>query len=301
MRIEQLRYFVEAAKCHSIAIAAEKLFVTQPTVSIAIKNLERELDCVLLERSKNGVQLTKIGREVLQKCESILQSENDIHLLVEQDSSRQKSKLQGTLRIVSIPMITHSFLHNAIFDFLNRYDEVQVVMKEANVQYITSMVLHGEMDLGFTLLDEPDGLLLKNNQALYAKKLFSEKTYIVAHKKFELSGNQSIRSDELSGLPMVSFTTLPITYYNHLADKLEHAPKIILQTYSLELIKRFIYSGKAISILSSSVVSKLENVEELDIIPISDLESGKLYYFYRQDNACTDIITAFEAEVLRHC
>ena len=57
MRTEQLKYFVEVAKCHSIGIAAEKLFISQPTISIAIKNMEKELGCVLFERSKNGVFL----------------------------------------------------------------------------------------------------------------------------------------------------------------------------------------------------------------------------------------------------
>lgn len=67
MRIEQLEYFAEAAKYHSISIAADKLFVSQPAVSIAIKNLENELGCILFERSKNGLVLTKIGHKVLKK------------------------------------------------------------------------------------------------------------------------------------------------------------------------------------------------------------------------------------------
>ncbi|MBQ7025122.1 MAG: LysR family transcriptional regulator, partial [Peptococcaceae bacterium] len=61
MRMEQLKYFAEVARAHSIAIASEKLFVTQPAISIAIKNLEEELGCVLFIRSKNGIQLTDMG------------------------------------------------------------------------------------------------------------------------------------------------------------------------------------------------------------------------------------------------
>ena len=134
MRIEQLRYFSEVAKCHSIAIAAEKLFVTQPTISIAIKNMEKELDCLLLERSKNGVNLTEIGREVLQKCEMILKQENEIHALVMQDKLSHLEKLHGQLSIVAIPMLVHAFLYDAIFEFLNDNDQVNIMMKEANAQ-----------------------------------------------------------------------------------------------------------------------------------------------------------------------
>ena len=301
MRMEQLKYFSEVAKCHSIAVAAEKLFVTQPTISIAIKNMERELDCILLERSKNGASLTAIGRKVLEKCEMILQQEKEIHTLVLQDKTNHLVKLQGKLSIVSIPMLVHAFLYNAVFDFLNNNEGLNIIMKEANSQYIMDIVLNGEADIGFTLLTDGEVTQLLDNEAMYAKKLYSEKTYVVAHKCFELGGNLSIRSDRLSDLPIVSFTTMPITYHSNLSDKQNGESRIILQTYSLDLIKRFIFSGKAISILSSSVVSKMENEEDIDIIPISDLDLGKGYCFYRRDNPKQEILTAFEAEVLRQC
>lgn len=301
VRMEQLKYFAEVAKCHSIAIAAEKLFVTQPTISIAIKNMEKELDCILLERSKNGVSLTTIGREVLKKCEMILQQEKEIHTLVVQDKVSRSEKLQGQLSIVSIPMLVHAFLYNAVFDFLKDNDRVNIVMKEANTQYIIDIVLNGEADIGFTLLADEQVAQLLDNEALYAQKLYSEKTYVVAHKCFELGGSPSIRSDRLSGLPIVSFTTLPITYHSNSPEKQNGESRIILQTYSLDLIKRFIFSGKAIATLSSSVVSKMENEADIDILPISDLDSGKVYSLYRRDNPKQEILTAFEAEVLRQC
>ena len=61
MRIEQLLYLSEIAKTHSISIAANNLFVSQPAISTAIKKLEEELDVTLFSRSKNGVFLTPIG------------------------------------------------------------------------------------------------------------------------------------------------------------------------------------------------------------------------------------------------
>lgn len=301
MRMEQLKYFSEVAKCHSIAIAAEKLFVTQPTISIAIKNMEKELDCILLERSKNGVSLTAMGREVLEKCETILQQEKEIHTLVLQDKAGHLDKLQGKLSIVSSPMLVHAFLYNAVFDFLNNNEGLSIIMKEANAQYVVDIVLNGEADIGFNLSVDEEVTKLLDNEAMSVKKLYSEKTYVVAHKCFELGGSPSIRSDRLSGLPIVSFNTMSITYHSNLLDHQNGESHLILQTYSLDLIKRFIFSGKAISILSSSVVSKMENEEDIDIIPISDLNIGKVYCFYRKDNPKQEILTAFEAEVLRQC
>ena len=301
MRIEQLKYFSEVAKCHSIAIAAEKLFVTQPTISIAIKNMERELDCILLERSKNGVNLTTIGREVLKKCELIIQQEKEIHTLVMQDRVSRLEKLQGQLSLVSIPMLAHAFLHNVVFDFLKDNERVNILMKEANTQYIIDIVLNRQADIGFSLLTDEQVAQLLNDETLYSRKLYSEKTYVVAHKCFELGGSLSIRSDRLSDLPIVSFTNFPITSYSNSSDRQNGDMRIILQTYSLELNKRFVFSGKAIATLSSSVVSKMENEEDIDILPISDLDSGKVCCLYRRDNPRPELLAAFEAEVLRQC
>ena len=97
MRIEQLEYFAEAAKYHSISIAADKLFVSQPAVSIAIKNLENELGCILFERSKNGLVLTKIGHKVLKKCETILKEEKSIYQLVEGEKKARRA-LAGRIK-----------------------------------------------------------------------------------------------------------------------------------------------------------------------------------------------------------
>ena len=59
MRIETLQYFIEVAKSKSINAAAEKLYISQPALGIAIKNLEKELGFPLFERSHNGVKLTQ--------------------------------------------------------------------------------------------------------------------------------------------------------------------------------------------------------------------------------------------------
>ena len=71
MRTEHLQYFVEVSKCHSIQLAAEKLFVTQPTISIALKNLEQELGAQLFLRSKNGMFLTEAGQKILEMANDI--------------------------------------------------------------------------------------------------------------------------------------------------------------------------------------------------------------------------------------
>ena len=74
----------------------------------------------------------------------------------------------------------------------------------------------------------------------------------------------------------------------------------MLKTYSLDLIKRFIINGKAITALSSSAISKMEIDENIDIIPISDLSPGVSCVIYNENSPKIELIKAFEEEVI-HC
>lgn len=72
MTLNQLRYFCMASRCHSITKAAEELYVTQPTVSVAIRDLEIEFGVSLFSRKGNQLILTREGEEFYQKANYIL-------------------------------------------------------------------------------------------------------------------------------------------------------------------------------------------------------------------------------------
>ena len=301
MRIEQLEYFAEAAKYHSISIAADKLFVSHPAVSIAIKNLENELGCILFERSKNGLVLTKIGHKVLKKCETILKEEKSIYQLVEGEKKEPGERLQGELSVLAIPMLVYSFLNDAAYSFLDKNDGVNLIIRENNVNNVTADAVAGKVDVAFTMLDEEDVKRLGANKDIYIKKLTLEKTYIVAHKRFGLGGNLSLRKDELKDFPFVSFSNSHISEQNiFYTDTDKQTVSVMLKTYSLDLIKRFIINGKAITALSSSAISKMEIDENIDIIPISDLSPGVSCVIYNENSPKIELIKAFEEEVI-HC
>lgn len=83
MKLEDLYYFREAIKYQSISVAAEKNFISQSTVSIAIKRLEEDLGVDLVKRSSKGVSLTKIGKEVLDKADQVISGIEEIEQISE--------------------------------------------------------------------------------------------------------------------------------------------------------------------------------------------------------------------------
>lgn len=73
MRLEQLQYLVDVAQTHSINSTAARCFATQQSVSVALKNLEQELDTLLLNRSATGVSLTRQGKETVKFSQDVLE------------------------------------------------------------------------------------------------------------------------------------------------------------------------------------------------------------------------------------
>lgn len=302
MRLEQVKYFVEVAKCHSIGIAAEKLFVTQPNISIAIKNFEKELDCILFERSKNGMYLTEIGNQVLKKAENILREENDILQLIEKSKEESQQKLQGLLNILSVPMIMHSLLQNTILAFFDHNPEMKIIMKENFSRYALESILSLECDLGLVILSDEEMLEIQNNGAFYCRKLFSEKIYVVAHRKFNLKSKKSINCNDFYKLPVVSTEPFPISFYSrHQKNQSNEEANVILCTYSFNLMKAFVLSGHAVTILTSSMATMFNDHDMLDMIPISDLDHGNVCCLYSKKNEKMELILAFESELLKHC
>lgn len=126
MTIIQLEYFLAVANYGSFSAAAENSFVTQPSLSMQIKNLEDELGVVLLDRSRKPVIPTEAGRIVLEQAKEAISSFYDIKEKV----SDLKGEVAGTLRLGVIPTIAPYLLHKFIPAFSRKYPKVELEIRE---------------------------------------------------------------------------------------------------------------------------------------------------------------------------
>ena len=104
MTLNQLRYFCTASRCHSITKAAEELYVTQPTISMAIRDLEIEFGISLFSRKGNQLSLTQEGESFYKKATYILQYCNEL-----QADYSSMSRVKPPLRIGIPPMLSTVF------------------------------------------------------------------------------------------------------------------------------------------------------------------------------------------------
>ena len=297
--MEQLKYFAEVARAHSIAIASEKLFVTQPAISIAIKNLEEELGCVLFIRSKNGIQLTDMGTQLLESVESILKEERNIYHIIERNNRTEEDILCGDVTIEIAPVLLYSFLGNMIIQLLKANDNLHITVNESVSSRVLDAVMNGKSDIGFSILKEETVTpQLLEESGLCMKKLYSEKMYVLAHKKYGLGRKKSLVFEDIDKLPFVLFA---VTKDEDLYINKNVSNNIVLSTFNLDLLKEAVEEGIGITTLTSSIVQNFSRNSDWDLVPLRNTSLVNLYYFFREDSPKQDLLLRLEKELLKYC
>lgn len=283
MRIEQLKYFLEVAKNHSIGIAAEKLFVTQPTVSIALKNLEQELGESLFTRSKNGVFLTEFGQMIYEKAQIIVDEERNLKALVKAHQRHIQEEVRGCLKIGTIPMITHAFFKETLLTFAKLYPSVQLIILDKNTAEIVEAVRTGDYDIGFFTADSPQIEVFESKPELVVKRFFSEKLYVVAASTFSFEGKLSLSFEDIKHLPLVTTNFNEDLGKNDVFDH-QTVMNIVLKTSNLELLETYISSGTAIGVVFNSILSRIPGIAEMKVLPINLPYKIELCCTYAKDS-----------------
>lgn len=258
--LTQLYYFYTVVNSHSLHEAANKLLIAQPSLSIALKNLERDLQLELFQRSKRQLILTEIGKQFYEEVKHLLDHthnlENRIKLL---------QKGRQFIRLGVAPMMS-SFLFPLIFNhFQIQYPQIEFEIYESGVLRLKTLLKEQKLDLAFLIEDEQDKEqltftpLLKTSYHLYVGK--SDPLIKLANNK----PNNIITLNDYKNIPMIfyketSYIQAIITKYFQI-HKIN--PKILLRTNQIHTIKQLTRSSLAAAFLTEKVVTP-----EDELIPI---------------------------------
>jgi LysR family hydrogen peroxide-inducible transcriptional activator len=142
MTITQLQYVLAVAEHKNFTLAAEKCFVTQPTLSMQIQKVEEELEIQIFDRSKKPIQLTEIGQKIVNQAKNIVNEADRIQDIVDQ----QKGFIGGEFRLGIIPTIMPTLLPMFLNNFVKRYPKVKLIIEELNTQDIIFKLKNGHLD-----------------------------------------------------------------------------------------------------------------------------------------------------------
>ncbi|GLB51620.1 transcriptional regulator [Neptunitalea chrysea] len=179
MTITQLQYVLAVAKYQNFTLAAEKSFVTQPTLSMQIQKLEDELDILIFDRGKKPIQLTEIGRKLVEQSKNIVNEANRIKDIVEQ----QKGFIGGEFKLGIIPTVMPTLLPMFLTNFIKKYSKVHLKIEELNTKGIIEKLMDGNLDAAIAatplqhehikervLYYEPFVAYIPQNHRLYSNK-----------------------------------------------------------------------------------------------------------------------------------
>jgi LysR family hydrogen peroxide-inducible transcriptional activator len=142
MTITQLQYVLAVAEYKNFTLAAEKCFVTQPTLSMQVQKIEEELGILIFDRSKKPIQLTDIGQKIVNQAKNIVNESGRIKDIVDQ----QKGFIGGEFRLGIIPTIMPTLLPMFLNNFIKKYPKVKLIIEELNTDEVILKLKNGHLD-----------------------------------------------------------------------------------------------------------------------------------------------------------
>lgn len=148
MTLQELRYLVAVARERHFGRAAEKCFVSQPSLSVAIKHLEEELDVVVFERTRNEVVVTEVGQQIVAQATRVLEEATK----VKQMAAAGKDQLAGALRFGVIHTIAPYILPDLVAALRVRARQMPLDIEENQTDHLERMLKEGTVDVALLAL-----------------------------------------------------------------------------------------------------------------------------------------------------
>lgn len=196
MTLTELKYIVAVAREKHFGRAAEACFVSQPTLSVAIKKLEDELEVKLFERSANEVSVTPLGEEIVRQAQSVLEQA----AAIKEIAKRGKDPLAGPLRLGVIYTIGPYLLPDLVRQAIARTPQMPLMLQENFTVKLLEMLRTGEIDCAIMAEPFPD-------TGLAIAPLYDEPFLAAVPSNHHLATHKAIKAEELKRETMLLLGT----------------------------------------------------------------------------------------------
>lgn len=196
MEIKQLRQFVAAAETNSFSRGAERVFVSQPTLSASIAKLEAELCVKLFTRNKRSVVLTSEGEKLLEAARVILETSNRIK------SDLTNSTKQQVIRLGTINTLQTNCLVRLLKEFTTSNTDIDLKVRDGIAEDIDLNFSKEKLDVSIF----PSFAEEKSSRAKIDVELFRESYVLAISEKHRLQGRKSISLDEIASETLITRT-----------------------------------------------------------------------------------------------
>jgi len=296
MDFKQLESFVSIAKLNSFSRAADKLFLTQPTISNHIQGLEKELDTVLFNRTNKKITLTESGEILYEYAISILNKRDSAFFSLNQF----KGRIEGVLEIASSTIPEQFYLTEILSQFHISYPDVRFGLKRYDTKQVLDKINLGEIDFGIV------GAKKEMNNIEFIP-IFDDEIVLIAPNTAQYQRIDTLTFEQLKRYPLIMRESgsgtrqrfqKEIESYNYSLDNF----KIIAEIESNETIKKMVAKGLGLSFVSNRSIQNEIKLGLLKTLEVKDFFMKRNFYFvYHQKRALSPLARTFRDFILsRH-
>lgn len=284
MTLNELRFIVAVAQERNFRRAAEKSFISQPALSLAIQKLEEELGLKIFERGKGEISVTVIGARIVEQAQRVLEEAERIREIAAQGNDQ----LIGTLRIGIIHSVGPYLLPDLVPALKKVAPQMPLEVEENITANLDILLRNGKLDVIIIALPFGDTGILTH-------PLYDESFEVVVSNDHHWSNRRNIKAQELSGEKVLLLDS-GHCFSNQVAEAcpdLNRKGADIQQGTSLETIRNMVASGLGITVLPASANSVRYRNRLLKIIPFNKpVPSRRIALAWRKSFARTEAIDA---------
>ncbi len=257
LTLKQLRYFVALAETHHYRRAAERVGVSQPSLSQQIVGLETALGLDLVERGRRGAVLTPGGREVRARAQSIL---DDVAALKAMTDVTRKGEA-GTIRLGSTPTLGPYILPHVVRRLRLSYPALKLIIRDGAPRVLQDELVEGRHDMILTQLPVQSG-------DVEVERLFREPLKLAVAQDHPLAACETVRDSDLSGQDILSLSDAYLLH-NQTLQICEELGAHLRQDYegtSLDALRQMTALNMGVSFLPSLYVRSEVAAQSGDVV-----------------------------------
>ncbi|XCI75567.1 MAG: hydrogen peroxide-inducible genes activator [Flavobacteriales bacterium] len=254
MTIRQLQYLLSVAEYKNFTTAAERSFVTQPTLSMQIQKLEEELGIELLDRTSHPIVPTRIGGKIIKQAKVVLNELLKIQYIIHEE----KGGVEGTFSLGIIPTVMPTLLPIFLMNFLKKFPKVMLKIRESTTEQMIQELKEDTLDVGIAATPLENNMIIEH--PLYYEPLVAF-----------VPDTHGLFKKEILHLNDLNITDILLLeeghcFRNNILNICENRktkahPKVYFESGSLETLLKLAKEGLGITLLPQL---QAENLEESD-------------------------------------
>lgn len=277
LNIEQLQAFVEIASSKSISIAAENLYIAQPSLSRSMKLLEEELGLTLLIRSSNGVRLTEDGRTLLPTIQEILHQLDNLKRQANTLNHSQQAVYQEQFRLCTLQSVADCILTPALEEIHRTFPDInfQITIPDNSDPYHLPDLSQYELFIGLNIGNTFDQAI--QNSALQMSTIFVDGFSIVVNDQHPLAKRKIVSINDVFEYSLIlhNYDFSVETFYQKILapENQNQTMNILLRSNNSRVISQLVLSSSTVLITNNILAANdYEPIERLVSIPIKNFK-----------------------------